>query len=194
MIDENDLEHDNTGAPGPQPGQVLNVTVTGLPATSETISLVVPNSGGKTRRLAERFDSGPWTGVEAGAGSDATPGLPEPRESLSFTFTDGSRTLRGIVNVPAHRRFETGDVLVYDKGQTVEMPPAVMDLLLSSMNPKPFGFSISGRVRPPVDDPAGVALQEARAAVALKTIMDSGEVARKRPQPEAPECGWKGRR
>lgn len=38
-----------------KPGQVLNVTVTGIPATSETISLA---EGGQT--LAERFDKGLW--------------------------------------------------------------------------------------------------------------------------------------
>lgn len=177
-----------------EPGQVLNVTVTGLPAASETISLVVPNSGGKTRRLAERFNGGPWAGTGAGAGSDVTPDLPEPRELLSVTFTDGSRTLRGTVNVPAFRRFEIGEIVVYDKGQTVEMDPAVMDLLLRSLKPKSIGFSVSGRVRPPVEDPAGVALQKERAVMALKTIMDAGEVARRRPQPDVPECGWKGRR
>ncbi len=181
-----------------EPGHVLNVTVTGLPATSETISLVVPNSGGKTRRLAERFGNEPWACIEPGAesdvGFDATPDPLELRELLPITFTDGSRTLRGTINVPARRRFEDGDVLVYDKGQTVEMPPAAMDLLLGMGKMKPFGFSISGRVHPPVEDPAGVALQEARAAVALKTIVDAGEAARRRPQPEAPECGWKGRR
>ncbi len=136
-----------TEEPDLQPGQVLNVTVTGLPAASETISLVVPNSGGKTRRLAERFNGGPWAGTGAGAGSDVTPDLPEPRELLSVTFTDGSRTLRGTVNVPAFRRFEIGEIVVYDQSQTVEVTPAVMDEMLGSMNPKPLGFSISGRVR-----------------------------------------------
>ena len=150
MSDEADLDPGDAGASDLQPGQVLNVTVTGLPATSETISLVVPNSGGKTRRLAERFGNEPWAcvepGTEAGAGSDATPGLAAHTELLRVTFTDGTRTLRGALRSPMPRHFETGEILLYDQNQTVKVTPAVMDEMLGSMKPKPFGFSISGRV------------------------------------------------
>lgn len=187
MSDENALKPGDAGASDLQPGQVLNVTVTGLPATSETISLVVPNSGGKTRRLAERFDGGPWAGTEAGAGPDATPDLSEPRELLSVTFTDGSRTLRGTINVPARRRFEDGDVLVYDKGQTVEIAPAVMDLLLRSLKPKSIGFSVSGRVRPPVEDPSALALREAMGLVRNRAAREPEDFAL-RDQPTEAFC------
>ena len=44
------------------------------------------------------------------------------------------------------RHFETGEILLYDQNQTVKVTPAVMDEMLGSMKPKPFGFSISGRV------------------------------------------------
>lgn len=134
-----------------KPGQVLNVTITEIPATAETISLVVPGSDVKLRMLAERFGNEPWACIEPGmefdVGSEVTLDPLELRESLPITFTDGSRTLRGAVNIPARRSFETGEIVVYDQNQTVEVTPAVMDEMLGSMNPKPLGFSISGRVR-----------------------------------------------